>query len=290
MKFVDAHVHLADPRYLQSSSPQQVLLSKDLLTTVHLSTVHLTTVLGRAQAQGIGYFLQGGIDPQDWQRQLQLSQDYPGQIGLCFGLHPYFVAQHSLTDCELALDQLSRLLPQAVALGELGLDFRSQFSDSIDRQWAIFEAQMELASVAQKPMVFHLVRCFAEIKEYFRWSAPLSQSGMIHSFNGPPEHLHFYLEKGFYISIGGAATWPQNQKLHRSLLELPLNRLLIESDAPDQSPHWDSFSPASPTLNEPLCVVEVAHRIAEIRQIRVEEVLQIAADNLNHFLGGVINS
>ena len=88
----------------------------------------------------------GGVNPSEWLRQIELKREFPENFGTCFGLHPYFVSDHSVEDCEAALDQLALVLPQAMALGETGLDFRPHImKDSQILQIEMFESQIELA-------------------------------------------------------------------------------------------------------------------------------------------------
>ena len=81
--------------------------------------------LGRCLEKGIDFFLQGGINPAEWNLQLELNKKYPQHFGLSFGLHPYFVSENAIEACEAALDQLANYLPKAMALGEAGLGFLS---------------------------------------------------------------------------------------------------------------------------------------------------------------------
>lgn len=260
----DSHSHLSDPRWGAHLSARQ------------------HEVVERAQSQGIRFFLQGGVGPADWERQKKLKSLYPDQIGLCFGVHPYFVAENSREVCESALDQLARELPRVMALGEMGLDFRPHIlADREVDQVDIFVAQMELAEFSQKPMVLHLVRSFEKVKEIFSHYGGVSKRGMVHSFNGSSQEAEFFLQHGLHLSIGGRLCWPENQRLRQSVGFIPLDKILLESDSPDQpSPRFQGG------FNEPLCILEVAEIIAEIKKISKEEVLDIATQNLEKLLHG----
>jgi TatD DNase family protein len=249
--WVDAHCHLADPR---------------------IEDVH--AVIAQAKAQGITTFLQGGVDPADWQRQRELAATEPG-IWLAFGLHPYFVADHTDDECESALDQLARELPRARALGETGLDFRPHImKDSRDRQIGCFEAQLELARVAQKPVILHLVRAFEEslaVLDHFGQGVP----GMIHAFNGSWPRAKAYLDRGYLISVGGPVCRPDNQRLHQAVKEIPLEFLLLETDSPDQPPPG-----IEPEHNRPTTLLRVAARVAEIKGLEPAQILDKSRENL----------
>lgn len=260
MKKVDAHCHLATALCPVENLKQAIQL-------------------------GVEFSLQGGIDPKDWSSQLDLFSKFPKNIGLCFGVHPYFVAHHSAKECESALEQLARFLPKAMALGEIGLDFRSKYTnenliesngafrpqaagtmmDLKDHQWNFFEAQLEMVKVHPKPIVLHLVRCFSEMQRYWSLNPIPDVPVMIHGFNGPKEHMKYYIKKGFYLSIGTAI---RNSRLMESVQLMPLDRLLIESDS--QTPQQ---------------VLEVAQQVASIRGVSFDEILQINRNNLERFLG-----
>lgn len=257
-KYVDSHCHLADPRLDKSRDE----------------------IIRRAEGLGIGFFLQGGVSPEDWVRQERLQEQYP-QIGTCFGLHPYWVADHTATECDDAMDILAMMIPEALALGELGLDLRPHImKDSYERQSDFFVQQLELAEVAAKPIVLHLVRAFDEAMKIFAmWGVPQA-GGMVHSFNGSVSEAKSYLELGLHLSVGGPLVHPDNQRLRQAVKEIPMEFLLVESDSPDQPPpsHKDQ-------LNEPATILEVADVIAEIKGLTRAEVLDKTRENLENLLG-----
>ncbi len=249
--WVDSHCHLADPRWDQSRA----------------------AMVEEARRQGIGFFMQGGVDPTDWQRQIQLQKDFP--IGLCFGLHPYFVASQSEEECEAAMDELAPLLPQAMALGELGLDFRPQImKDSADLQIQIFEDQLTLAEAAEKPIVLHLVQCHEEALQIFNlWGVP-PKKGLVHSFNGSWQKAQDFLKLGLCLSVGGPLVRPENEKLKQAVREIPLEYLLIETDSPAQPPQ--SFQGQ---LNPLSSLLIVAAEVARLRNMTAVEILKITTNN-----------
>lgn len=251
--WIDAHGHLTDERW---QGRQAELIQK-------------------AQELGVGFFMQGGVDPEDWQRQLTLKQSFPEAIGLCFGLHPYWVAVHSEEECEDALDSLARMLPQAMALGELGLDFRPHImNDSQELQIHLFEQQLELAQFCHKPVVLHLVQAHAQTLKVMDLFGLPDEKGLVHSFNGSLKKAQDYIERGLYISVGGPVCRPDNEKLHQAVRGLPLECLLLESDTPDQG------APAfSGGLNPPESICEVARTIGELKSLDPREILDITTAN-----------
>jgi TatD DNase family protein len=259
-QWVDAHGHLADPRWQTERSE----------------------VIALARQKGIHFFMQGGVSPEDWDAQRALAKELPGHIGMCFGLHPYWVAANDDEACEIALNTLALQLVDAMALGETGLDFRPHImKDSQERQIGAFEQQLELAQVAHKPVVLHLVQAHDEsLRIMDLWGLP-KEKGMVHSFNGSWAKAQDFIQRGLLLSVGGPVCREDNKKLHQAVKELPLEFLLIESDSPDQPP------PAfQGQLNPPESIWEVAKKIAEIKSLDPLEILDITTSNFWRLFDG----
>lgn len=255
MKYIDCHSHWADLRFPQTDEG-------------------LSDIIEKSGKHGIDFFLQGGVSPEEWLRQIDLKKRYPQHIGLCFGLHPYFVSDHTADECEQALDDLAQLLPRAMALGEAGLDFREHIvKESEGLQIEMFENQIALAKTFQKPMVLHIVQAHDKALQIFNlWDAP-EKKGFLHAFTGSYETAKKFIDLGFLISVGGAVTYDRNQKLHDCIKRMPLESLLLESDAPDQPPEgWKG-------VNEPSSIYQVAQKIGLIRNISPLEVLERNTEN-----------
>lgn len=251
--WIDSHCHLADPRIEDVAS-----------------------VLAKAQASGITGFVMAGLDPDDWQRQLALAKKYPQCLPV-LGLHPYFVADHSLEDCETALDQLARRLIEAPGfIGEMGLDFRTHIvKDSEARQIEIFHAQLELAEFHQKPVILHIVRAHKETRRLFDHFGCPARGGLVHAFSGSVSDAEAYLAAGLHLSIGGGLLKPDNERMDQVVRATPLERLLVESDSPDQAP--PGYSPGE---NRPESILQVAARIAELKGVTRDQVLATSKANL----------
>ena len=258
MNFVDSHAHWSDLR-----------ITPDLFSQM----------MSHCEFNRINFIMQGGVDPDDWDRQLELNNQFPGRIGLCFGLHPYFIARSTQEECEQAMDLLAKKISQSMALGETGLDLRSQFvANEFDRvrQINFFEQQIELAKAVSKPLVLHIVRAHDEAQKILTlWDLP-SKPGYIHAFNSNIQNAKRYTELGFMLSVGGAITHPKNHDLRSAILQIPLESLLIESDSPDQAPlDWKG-------LNQSWSILRVAEEISILRKdVSAEEILKISTDNFN---------
>jgi TatD DNase family protein len=255
MKFIDSHSHWTDLRW-------------------GLQAEGLVQQLNECTGKNIDFFLLGGVDPGEWDRQIELKKKFPENFGLCFGLHPYFVSDHGFEECEFALDELADMLTPAMALGEAGLDFRPHImKDSQTRQIEFFENQIELAKAFQKPMVLHIVQAHEKALQIFHlWDAP-ERGGFLHAFNGSYETAKNFIDKGFLISVGGAVTFEKNRKLQDCVKKLPMEYLLLETDSPDQAPEgWQG-------PNNPTSLYTVAEKVGLIRNISAFDVLEVSSSN-----------
>lgn len=270
--YIDAHCHLADPRFGDG----------------------LGKVLERSRAAGIGAWVQGGVDPEDWDRQLAIQKKYPDQIYTAFGLHPWWVAKASREEFEQALGQLADRFKQADGLGELGLDYGPRLGPSEkQKQWQreCFERQLELLQATPKPLILHIVRAHEDALKILQKSASclpsktgrFEREGLVHSFSGPHEIARKYLDLGLSLSISGGIARKGFETLKRAVSYIPLDRLLVETDSPDQPL-------TEPQLNEPTALIEIARAIAVLRSQHggesAERILEQSARNITRIFGG----
>ncbi len=262
--YIDSHAHWSD---IKVSHPDK------------------TALLKKAEDMKITQFLLGGVDPADWKLQIELQKMYPEKFYLCFGLHPYFVSKTLAYDCEAALDELAQYLGSSehspLALGETGLDFRDKILESgelskdeaISHQIDFFENQIQLAKAYKKPLVLHIVQAHEKALQVFDlWGAP-AKGGLVHAFNGSFEIATKYIDLGMFISIGGAVTYEKNQKLRKTMAQIPLDALLLESDMPDQAPQgWQG-------PNDSSSLWQIAKVIGELRNLEPESVMEISTRN-----------
>lgn len=255
--YIDAHSHWADPRILDSEIPD---------------------LLKKSAQHNISLFLQGGINPTDWTRQIELKNKYPQNFLLAFGLHPYFIAENEYEICETAMDELALQINQCTAIGETGLDFRDKYligdiEIQKEKQITFFENHIALSKVTNKPLVIHVVQAHAEAVHVLKTWDPPECGGLIHAFNGSCETANEYLKMDFLISVGGAVTYEKNSKLRAAVQNLPIEMLLIESDCPDQAPSgWVG-------ANDSSSLWSIANEIAKIKDISPEFVLQTTTSN-----------
>lgn len=215
--------------------------------------------LRRARAAGVADLVLAGVDPPGWAAQRRLAAAHAG-LHLTAGVHPEVVATHDDSQVDAMLDALHRRLAEGglVALGEAGLDHRRPFVDSRARQLSAFRHQLELARSHRLPLVLHVVAAHGAALDALEPFAPLR--GMVHSFSGSAEVGLRYLALGLHLSFAGTVCNPIARKVREAAMACPLERLLVETDAPDQLP-----SGITAVENEPAFLEVVATALARLR-------------------------
>lgn len=218
-------------------------------------------VIARARNAGVERIVVLGVHAANWQRVWQLACDEPS-VHAALGLHPVFLEEHQDAHVQQLRDWLERLRgePKLCAVGEIGLDYYIDNPD-IKRQQRLLEAQLALAADFSLPVLLHVRRAhapmIATLKRY-----KLERSGVIHAFSGSWEEAREYLRLGFRLGLGGAGTWPQAQRMHRVLRQLPLEAIVLETDAPDIPPAGHAGERNSPEL-----LPEICRRLADLKGI-----------------------
>ncbi|MEA9976084.1 MULTISPECIES: TatD family hydrolase [unclassified Pseudomonas] len=193
------------------------------------------TLLENCRALGVERMVVLGVCQRNWQRVWDLTQN-DAALFAAFGLHPLYIDQHLPAHVVELGDWLTRLKghPQVCAVGEIGLDY---FVETLDRhqQQRLFEAQLQLAVDFKLPALIHVRRSHASVIDTLK-RFKLKRGGIIHAFAGSREEAREYIKLGFKLGLGGAATWPQALRMHRVIAELPLESVVLETDAPDMAP------------------------------------------------------
>lgn len=193
-------------------------------------------VLERAAEAGVGAIVLPGVSPAQWERAHALVRRGHSHVRLAMavGHHPEHL------DPSLALGSLEAQLVDAaerfgaVAIGECGLDRRIETKVSLERQQAVLDAHLRAAKRTALPLVLHVVRRDGPLLDALRPYASLR--GMVHAFSGSAEMARSFAALGLHLSFGGALTRPNARRVREAAAATPPERVLLETDAPEQTP------------------------------------------------------
>jgi len=236
-------------------------------------------VIQRAFDAGVRTMVITGTSQASSQEAQRMARAYPGQLYSTAGVHP-----HDSRNCTMdTIAELRRLaaLEQVVAIGECGLDFNRDFSPRpLQEKW--FETQVALAEELQMPLFLHerdAAQRFGEILTAVRKSVP----GVVHCFTGSRESLKAYLDLGLHIGITGWICDERRDKPLRELVrEIPLDRLMIETDAPFLLPRSMAAKPKD-GRNEPYFLPHVLHAVADCLGKSSDEVARATTATARDF-------
>lgn len=233
-------------------------------------------VLAAARAAGVAEMLVPAVTAASWPGLCALCDAEPG-LYPAYGLHPCYLESHGDDDVE-RLDNWLRA-NQAFAVGECGLDAANTGVDH-DRQLQLLRAQFAIARRRDLPLVLHARHAFeAVILELRRFGQPLR--GVVHSFSGSAEQARQLHTLGFHVGIGGAVTHERARRLQRVVAALPIESLLLETDAPDQPGRNHRGQ-----RNEPAFLVDVLECVARLRGEEAADLARATTDNARRlFLG-----
>ncbi|PMJ92555.1 TatD family hydrolase [Vibrio sp. 10N.261.55.A7] len=200
--------------------------------------------LSAAKQQGVERFLIPSVNEDNWLAVQQLSYQYP-EIYHALGFHPWFLPSQPAKALPSLVQALEQRSSQCVAIGECGLDFMTDTPS--DRQESYLSMQLELAQQYDLPVILHCRkahhRLIPMLKRY-----PLLKGGVLHGFSGSAQQAMSYIELGFYIGVGGTITYPRANKTRVAVSQLPLEFLVIETDAPDMPMHGFQGQPNHPKM------------------------------------------
>jgi len=240
-------------------------------------------VIARARAAGVQTIVAigNGDGPEQVDCGIRLAEQYDF-IFATLGIHPHEARLADESGCQ-RMEELARH-PKVIAWGEIGLDYHYDYSPR-DIQKKVFVRQMELAATAKLPIVIHCrpsdgsdnawEDCLALLREHW---ASNGLAGILHCFTGTWPQARRALDMGFMISFAGNVTFPKAQQIRDAALEVPLDRILIETDCPYLAP-----VPNRGKRNEPAFVVDTARKLAQLRGFSVEEIGAQTSRNFYNF-------
>ncbi len=247
IKFFDSHIHLNDPRLFHD-------LDQHLLNAQHNNIV--------------GWIIPATIS-EEFGAIHQITQNYP-QTYAAYGLHPYFIQNHTEHDLAMLKHTLQTL--PSVAIGECGLDAMIP-EPNMDRQLYFFKAQIKLALELDLPLIVHTRKTVDLVLKEIRKHPNLK--GVLHSFSGSIQQAEVAIKHNFFLGFGGNCTFPRANKLHSLIRYLSLDNILLETDAPFQR---GAYSNAA--THYPRDLLEIAKAIATLKEDSLQSIAQATTANV----------
>ena len=257
MRWIDSHCHLDAPEF----------------------AARLPLVVEAAAKNSVSAILVPAVEVADFAQVRDLAHQYAEVIpGLVYtlGIHPLYIGRAKDADLKVLATAVEKALddPRFVGIGEIGLDY---FVEGLDpkRQAFFFEAQLDLAQQLNLPVIMHVRRSQDAILKALRQRK--ITGGIAHAFNGSFQQAEQFLELGFKLGFGGAATYPRALQIRRLVSDLPISALVIETDAPDIPPAW--LREEGIHDNEPAFLPRIAKELAELRNLEPAEFAQAVWQN-----------
>ena len=257
MKPFDTHTHIMSERF---DEDREALLAE---------------LFGNELISGL---IEIGTEPGDLEAVKHLAEQYE-KVWFAPGVHPHSASEFT-DETEAHIRSLLKH-EKAVALGEIGLDFHYDFSPR-DIQREVFIRQLRIAKSLNKPVIIHSREAAAEMFETLKNENVTK--GVLHCFSENAAHAEDILSLGLYIAFGGAITHKTRDELREAVKVVPLEKLLIETDCPYMTP-----VPFRNKRNRPDYTMLTAEKIAELKNISVEEVIKTTTRNAEKLFGIKIN-
>ena len=248
--WIDTHCHLDAPEF----------------------AADLPAVRARARQAGVGLCVWPAVQAADFERVRKLATAHGDAYAL--GIHPLFTPQaqeHDLRALDQALTQ-AQGDPHLVAVGEIGLDGWVPGLD-MARQQHFYRAHLTLAQRHGLPVLLHVRRSADALLHGLRQCPVVG--GLAHAFNGSRQQADQFIAMGFKLGFGGALTFERALQLRRLATELPLNALVLETDAPDMTPQSHRAPGPGRTRNSPEFLPAVAAALAALRNVTIDEVVAV---------------
>ena len=253
---IDTHVHIADTKF----------------------DVDRKDVIQRAFNSKINKLIEVSCEMYYWDKSLELiKQD---NIFASFGIHPIDVLKTVKNDYE----KLEFLIQneKCIAVGEIGLDYHYDNSKgNVAAQKKSLEFQLDLAERYNKPIIVHCRDAYDDIIDFLKKRSFIPK-GVIHCFSGSLEHAKIFVDMGFYLGIDGPVTYKKSDILKEVVMNIAIDRFLVETDCPYLTPQKYRG-----TRNEPAYVVEVVKEIASIKNLDLEKVEKVTTQNALDLFKGI---
>jgi TatD DNase family protein len=227
--------------------------------------------VGSPGTASVAAFVIPAVERANFDAVASICRDYPGCVP-AYGIHPLYVDRARPEDLE-ALREMLRREP-AVAVGEIGLDRHVEPRDDA-QQMFYFTEQLKIAAEFGLPVLLHvrkaidpILKCLREIR------VPGAMGGIAHAFNGSKEQAEEFIRLGFKLGFGGAMSFEGSKRIRALAAELPLDAIVLETDAPDIPPAWKQGG-----RNTPADLVPIAETLAKLRSLPLAEIAAATTKN-----------
>lgn len=248
----------------------------------HAGLDYLDGARAQAARAGVAHCVLPAVERGNWDAVRATAHRHGDSYAL--GIHPLFTGRADDGDLARLAQALGHHAgdPRLVAVGEIGLD---GFVPGLDpaRQERFYREQLRLARHAKLPVILHSRRAVDKVLKGLRDVGVVG--GIAHAFNGSLQQAHAFIDRGFKLGFGGAVTFERALQLRRLAAELPLDAIVLETDAPDIPPHWlyvtaaEREAGAAPARNTPGELPRIAQVVAQLRGIAVEALGRAAHAN-----------
>ena len=247
-------------------------------------------VRAAARAAGVGHIVIPAVHRAHWREVIALAHRHGDSYAL--GIHPLYTPNAQEGDIAVLRELLVEVQddPHLVAVGEIGLDFFVPGLDA-ERQIWFYEQQIQLAREFGLPVILHVRKSSDRLLKTLR--AKPVVGGIAHAFNGSLQQAQAFIDLGFKLGFGGAATYDRALKLRELAATLPLESIVMETDAPDIPPHWlyttaEARAAGQPQgRNSPAGLPRIAQEVAQLRGISADALAQATSNNARAVLRGL---
>ncbi len=249
-------------------------------THCHLDAVEFdgdrAAVADAAIQAGVGLIVVPAVERANFGAVASVCRDY-SCCAAAYGIHPMYVEQARETDLDALRETVLREHP--LAIGEIGLDRFIEPRDDAQQEF-YFTAQLQIARDANLPVLLHVRRAIDSVLKQLRLCRV--SGGIAHAFNGSRQQADEFIKLGFKLGFGGAMTFPRASRIRELAATLPLDAIVLETDAPDIPPEWKSGA-----RNTPDQLPRIAQMLADLRGIGLQELADATTANANAVLPGL---
>lgn len=264
MKFTDSHCHLDFSEFTVSEH-------------------FFTALLAQCSSQNIHQIIVPSVSPSNWKTVLDLSKSptqHTIRIHAGLGIHPWYLCHNNKQLTAHSLTKLAEICHQnkevLCAIGETGIDsIIAQQHDNLYQQIEFFSFQLTLANQLNKPVIIHHRKSHQHIIPLIKRHKPNKQ-GVLHAFSGSYQEAKQYLDLGFKLGVGGTITYPRAKKTIETIKKLPLESIILETDAPSMP-----LNGYQGENNSPLRVIDVFHALCSFRPEKKDQIAETIEDNVH---------